>query len=342
MGADVGVGARVSLGRSGVQVSRFGLGTAPLGGLLRPVETQAAQDTVAAALDAGFGMFDTAPLYGFGEAERRLGRILAGRPLDDLVIATKVGRLIERGAPPDPSQIHQGRSFWPAGDPEVNPVRDYSAAGVIRSLEESRARLGIDRIDIAHVHDPEDHEDQARDEAIPALCELRARGQLRAVGIGVNETALPTRLIATGVDCLLIAGRYTLLDQSALDELLPAAIDHEVGIIAGGVYNSGVLADPFGAEPTYDYLPASAAIVDRARRIHDICHAHGVPPLAAALQFPLGHPAVRSVLIGARSVAELEENRRLATLSIPTDVWEHLQAEGLLRGDAPLPIAEGD
>lgn len=337
--SEQGFGARRPLGRTGLEVTCYGLGSAPLGGLLGAVEEEAALATVEAAWEAGIRFFDTAPLYGHGNAEHRLGRVLAGQPRDEFVLATKVGRLLRRGAPPDPTQQHEGQPFYRGvPDPDVNPVRDYSAAGVRRSIEESLGRLGLDRVDIAHVHDPEDYYAQARDEAIPALCELRDQGQIRAVGVGMNIASVPARLVQeTDLDCVLIAGRYTLLDQSALAELLPRCLDRGVGVIVGGVYNSGVLANPEADDATYDYVPVSAEVRERARQLRDLCRRYGVPLKAAAVQFPLAHPAVSNVLLGARSVDELAENRRLAETEIPHELWAELVERGLLPDAAPLP-----
>lgn len=338
-----GMGARRSLGRSGVEVTCCGLGSAPLGGLLGVVSEDAALATIDAAWDAGVRFFDTAPLYGHGTAERRLGRALNGRPRDDFVLATKVGRLLRRGAPPDPTQQHAGQPFYRGlSDREINPVLDYSADGVRSSIEESLDRLGLDRVDIAHVHDPDDYYEQTRDETIPALCEMRDEGLIRAVGVGVNMAAMPARLVTeTDLDCVLIAGRYTLLDQSAADELLPRCVERGVGVIIGGVYNSGILANPDADDATYDYVPAPAEIRERAQRLNEVCRRHDVPLKAAAVQFPLAHPGVSSILLGTRSVDELVENQQLIEQEIPVRLWADLVDEDLLPGTVPIPKPAG-
>lgn len=321
-----GLGGNRALGRSGVEVTRFGLGCAPIGGLLEAVADDQAMATIDAAWNAGVRLFDTAPLYGHGTAERRLGRALRNRDRDDYVLATKVGRLLRTGAPPDPSQQHDGRPFYrDLPDPDVNPVQDYSADGVRRSIEESLERLGLDRIDIAHIHDPDDYYEQVRDETVPALCALRDEGVIRAVGLGMNQAGLPARLVAeTDLDCVLIAGRYTLLDQSAADELLPRCLDRGVGVIVGGVYSSGILADPDAENATYDYVPAPVEIRERVRHLSESCRRHGVPLAAAAVQFPAHHPAVSCVLLGARSAGEVVDNERLVAQELPARLWPEL------------------
>lgn len=315
------------LGRSDIHVSALGLGTAPIGGLYEAVPESQARATVERAWEAGTRFFDTAPLYGHGLAERRLGAVLAQRPRDELVLATKVGRLLRPG---ETETIFHGI-------PPVQPVFDFSGPGIRRSLEESLERLGLDRVDIVHIHDPDDHADQALAESFPVLDELRREGVIRAVGAGMNQTQVLSRFAREAdFDCFLVAGRYTLLDQSALDELLPLCVERGIGIIIGGVYNSGVLARPeVGA--TYDYAPAPAPVLERARALAAVCAAHDVPLMAAAIQFPFGHPAVASVLSGARSAAEVEQNERMARMSIPAALWDELKDRGLLAPNAPTP-----
>ncbi len=260
-------------------------------------------------------LFDTAPLYGHGLAELRLGRALRGRPRDDFVLATKVGRLLRADAPPDP-----GQSFWPGARP-VNPVFDFSFDGTLRSVEESLERLGLDRIDILHLHDPDEHVDEALAGAYPALDRLRAEGMIRAVGAGSNAVEPLLRLAREAhFDCFLVAGRCTLLDRSALAELLPLCVEREIRVIAGGVFNSGVLAG--GA--TFEYRLASPALLERAASLKAVCDRQGVPLPAAAIQFPFRHGAVASVLVGARSPAEIDEDVDLATIPIPDELWAEL------------------
>jgi D-threo-aldose 1-dehydrogenase len=219
----------------------------------------------------------------------------------------------------------------------MNPVFDFSYDGVMRSFEESLIRLGMERIDVLHIHDPDNHFNQALEGAYRALDSLRDDGLISAVGAGMNQVEMLTRFAREAdFDCFLLAGRYTLLDQTGGDELLPLCLERGIAIIAGGVYNSGILADPTPGTH-YNYQPASAELLDRAQRIAGVCSRHGVPLKAAAIQFPLGHPAVNSVLIGCRSAAEVEENVRMFETPIPSQLWEELKAEHLLPAEAPVP-----
>lgn len=322
---------RVRLGANGPLVTRLGLGASVIGGLFAPVEEEDALAVVEAALDEGLAYVDTAPLYGLGRSEELVGRVLAGRPRSDVTLSTKVGRLL-RHDPPRHEQLPAG--MWPDAD-GLRPVFDFSRDGVLRSFEESLERLGTDRVDVVYVHDPHDHLDEAISAALPALAELRAQGTVAAIGVGMDDVAALTRVVAeTDVDCILLAGRYTLLDRSAADELLPSCSRRGVGVVVGGVFNSGVLADP-QAGARYDYEPASAAILERARRLHDACARHGVDLPAAALQFPLRHPAVTAVLTGVRSVDELRANVRAFDERLPEALWEELAEPGL----APAGVA---
>ncbi len=327
---------RVPLGDTRLTITRLGLGTAPLGGLFAPVTGADARATVERAYAAGLRLFDTAPLYGHGLAEERLGQVLRQEPRDEFVLATKVGRLLRAGAPPDPSQFHEGEPFYKVTSP-LNPVFDFRYDGVMRSVEESLRRLGLDRLDILHIHDPDAHYEEALTGAYPALDRLRREGTIAAAGVGMNQTEMLARFArAADFDCFLVAGRYTLLDQTALRELLPLCLERRIAIIAGGVYNSGILADP-RAGATFDYIPANAEMLERARRLQAVCRRYGIPLKAAALQFPLGHPAVAAVLIGCRCEAEVEENLRLFRADIPAALWEQLRREGLIPETAPAP-----
>jgi D-threo-aldose 1-dehydrogenase len=314
---------RVRLGRTEVQVTRLGLGLAPLGGLFTPVGAETARGTVEHAWQLGIRLFDTAPLYGNGLAERRAGPVLASKPRAELTLSTKVGRLLRPGGADD-------QDIWaePTG---VTPVFDFSAAGVRTSYAESLDRLGLERADILHLHDPDEHFEQAVAEALPALAELREQGRIGAVSAGMNQAAMLADLVRTGeLDAVLLAGRFTLLDQSGADELLPLCADRGVAVIAGGVFNSGLLADPRpGAR--FDYAPADADLVGRALAIKEVCRGHGVPLRAAAVQFPLTHPAVTSVLVGARNPAEVEDAVRMAAVAVPAGLWSDLRSEGLIR-----------
>ena len=330
--------SRVRLGRSAVQVTRLGLGTAPLGGLFAPVGDADAAAAIARAYAEGLRLFDTAPLYGSGLAERRIGRALRRHPRGEFVLATKVGRLLRAGAPPDRTQFRGGRPLFPDALP-VNPVFDFSYDGVLRSAEESLDRLGLERIDILHIHDPDDHYDEARAGAYAALARLRREGVIGAVGVGMNGTAVLLRFARdTDVDCFLVAGRYTLLDQSALPDLLPVCLARGIAVIAGGVFNSGILAAP-APDATFDYGPAAPEVIAKARRLEAACAAHGVPLAAAAIQFPFGHPAVTAVVVGCRSEREVAENVQMFRHPIPASLWDDLRRARLLGDEVPVPSA---
>jgi D-threo-aldose 1-dehydrogenase len=305
-------------------------GGAAIGNLFTAVSDEDAQATIDAAWEGGIRTFDTAPHYGLGLSERRLGAALRRRPRDEYVLCTKVGRLLEP-APYSPTQRSRAASRDDEGfDVPASHVRrfDYSADGVRRSLEASLRRLGLDRVDIALIHDPDDHGEQAFREAYPALEKLRAEGVVRAIGAGMNQAAMLTRFVTeTDVDVVLVAGRYTLIDSSAADTLLPAALRRGVAVIAGGVFNSGLLAAPVPGV-TYDYEAAPAELVTRARALEEICARFGVPLRAAAARFPLFHPAIASVLVGARSGAEITDAVRLRALDIPAALWDALAAAG--------------
>jgi D-threo-aldose 1-dehydrogenase len=336
---------RVPLGRTGLELTRLGFGGASIGGMFRWVEDEDAIATVRHAWSLGVRYFDTAPLYGYGASERRFGRALADQPRDGFVLSTKVGRLVRDAAAIPPRsdidrQMLDGRedAYYVVRDP-VRMVFDYSADGVRRSIEESLERLGLERIDIALIHDPDDHWREAIEGAWPALERLRAEGVIRAVGAGMNQSPMLTRFVReTSIDVVLVAGRYTLLDQGALDDLLPACLERGVGVLVGGVMNSGVLADPWPGA-TFNYGPAAPEIIDRARRIGQVCERHGVPLRAAAMQFPMAHPAVVSLVAGVRSVAHLDEYPALLAHPIPADLWSDLREEGLIAADAPVPAS---
>lgn len=325
------------LGRTELRVTRLGLGTAPLGGLFEAVDEQEAQAVVRRSLELGARFLDTAPLYGFGVAEERLGRALAGVPRERYVLATKVGRLLDADAPPEAAVNPGGRPLF-ADTPALNSKFDFSRDAIMRSFEESLGRLGVDRVDLLHIHDPDDHDvEQALADVYPALDALRSEGVIGAVGIGTAGVDTLVRFAREAEpDCFLLPGRYTLLAQPALTELLPLCEQRDISVIVGGVYNSGILAGPTG-RPTFDYVPAPPELLERARRLDAVCARHGVPLKAAAIQFPFGHPAVANVLSGARSVAELEENVRMLELPIPGELWDELRAEGLLGAEVPVP-----
>ncbi|GIH92563.1 aldo/keto reductase [Planobispora siamensis] len=308
-----------------MELSRYGFGGAPIGNLFTAVDDATATAAVDAAFDAGIRLFDTAPHYGLGLAERRLGAALAGRPRDSYVLSTKVGRLIV------PSPGGGGRDDEGFDVPaDLRRVRDYSREGVRRSLEESLERLGLDSVDIALIHDPDDHWEQAVSEAYPALAELREQGVVKAIGAGMNQWEMLAGFVReTDVDVVMLAGRYTLLDQSGGRELLPLCLERGVRVLAAGVFNSGLLAthEPSG---TYDYAPAPGSLLARARRIAAVCERHGVTLPQAALAFPLRHPAVASVVVGTRSAEEVARNAALTARPAPEALWADLAAEGLL------------
>jgi D-threo-aldose 1-dehydrogenase len=320
----------VRLGRTALTVTKLGLGTAPLAGLFQAVDEAQGVRVIERAWEAGIRFFDTAPLYGYGLAEIRVGKALRHKPRDEFVLASKVGRLLRADAPPEPGQAYRGT-------PAVNPVFDFSYDGVMRSVEESLERLGLDRIDILHIHDPDDHYDEAINSAYRALDRLRTDGVIGAVSAGMNQAEMLTRFAREGnFDCFLLAGRYTLLDQVALKELLPECLKRGIAIIAAGVYNSGILADPKpGAH--YDYQAAPPELLERAKRIRDVCERHGVPIKAAAVQFPFGHPAVTGVVVGCRSEQQLVESIEMFEVDIPGALWSDLKAERLLPPETPTP-----
>ncbi len=285
---------------------KVGLGTAPLGGLYESVSPEAARDTVDAAWALGIRCFDTAPLYGSGLAEQRLGQALAGRPRNAYTVSTKVGRVLRPGkANPEFD-----------GTPPLEPVFDYSTEGVRRSLAESLERLQLDAVDIALLHDPEDHMEDAR-RAIETVRELAPR-----VGVGTNVVRTALEFVERGdIDTVLLAGRYTLLDRSAGDELLPLCAERRIDVVAAGVFNSGILA----GGSTFDYLAAPPALLERRRALKATCAHYGVPLAAAAIQFPFRHPAVTSILVGARTPAEIQEDMRLLQHPIPGELWSELE-----------------
>ncbi|NEA68093.1 aldo/keto reductase [Streptomyces sp. SID12488] len=323
-----------TLGTTGVRVTELSFGAAAIGNLFRPVTDEAAYDAVDAAWDAGVRTFDTAPHYGLGLSERRLGAALHDR--DTYTVSTKVGRLLE----PNPEGGRGDDLANGFAVPDTHRrVWDFSCDGVLRSLEASLDRLGLDRVDIALLHDPDHHAEQALTEAYPALERLRAEGVVKAIGIGVNQCALPARFLReTDIDVVLLAGRYTLLEQEGLTEVLPEAAARGRSVIVGGVFNSGLLTDPKPGA-TYDYAPAPPHVLDRALRMKAVTERHGIPLRAAALHFPLGHPAVASVLSGARSADEVRDTVDQLRRTVPAALWDELRAEGLLPPHVPVPAA---
>jgi D-threo-aldose 1-dehydrogenase len=318
----------VALGRSAVRVTRLVFGGAPIGGLFAAVDDDSALATLEAAWDAGIRAFDTAPHYGVGLSERRIGRFLAGKPRGDYVVSTKVGRLLE---PAGLGDVDGAEGFF--GTPKLTRVRDYSRDGVLASLDASLERLGTDRVDVVLIHDPDDHGPQALDKAYPALAELRAQGVIGAVGVGMNQVEmLEWFLPRADLDCVLVAGRYTLLDTGAGASLLPECARRGVSVLAGGVFNSGVLAAAPAPGATYDYLPAPPEVIDRARRIGAACARRGIPLGAAALRFTLRHPAVTAAVVGARSPDEVRDDTAYLSEPPPDAVIDQLFGELIADG----------
>lgn len=331
------------LGRIGLHVSRLGFGSTAIGNLYRARTEGEAQAALQAAWDAGVRYIDTAPLYGLTLSEQRLGAFLADRPRDGFVISTKVGRMLE----PPASRGFVAEVYKDA--PELTPRFDYTGDAVRRSFEASLERLGLDRVDILYLHDlaPMNHAsaeayeqhfrsffDEGGHEAMLAL---KAEGRVRAVGVGVGSAEAAQRLIQEGeFDACLLAGRYTLLEQGALDSFLPLCEARGVGVVIGGPYNSGVLATGAVEGATYNYRPAPPEVMDRVRRIEQVCAAHDTPLIAVALQFPLHHPAVASTIPGLGAASEVAEAVELIARDIPLALYTDLKAEGLLARDAPV------
>lgn len=314
-----------------LEVTSIGLGSAPLGGLFTPVSNADAEATVARAWSLGVRFFDTAPLYGFGLAERRLGAFLRQQKRESYVISTKVGRLLRA---PDGGTAEDEHY---KGTPRERPVFDFSHDGVLRSVEESLGRLGLDHVDVLLVHDPDDHYDEAVTGAFRALQRLRSEGTVKAIGAGMNQSEMPVRFAeAVPVDCFLLAGRYTLLDQGALDALFPVCAAKSIGILLGGIYNSGILANPH-TSAKFNYEDADPVLVARARELDALCRKHGTELKAAALQFCMAHPAVTVAVMGARNAAEVSDNMAMSEKAVPQAFWQELRAKNLVDARAPLP-----
>ena len=334
------------IGTTGLRVARLGLGGAGLGGLYSDVSQDAARATVQRSFDLGARYFDTAPLYGLGKSEASLGAGLEGLDRDALVVSTKVGRVLE------PVEAPAARGHF-ANPKPFQPVFDYSRDGILRSLDDSLERLRLDSVEIALIHDPDagqslsDDVDveptyfrQAMDEAYPTLQGLKSDGVLKAVGVGMNQwQALARFARAADFDCFLLAGRYTLLDHSALPTLMPLCEEKRISLILGGPYNSGILASDLSPGTTYFYDEAPVDVLDRARAVKAVCDRHGTPLKAAALQFGLAHPAVASTIPGGRSPEEVEENVRMVEYDVPRELWAELKEEGLIPLAAPTPEA---
>ena len=331
-------------GNGGITLTELGFGTAPLGNLYRAITDEAARATLDAAWDAGMRYYDTAPLYGLGLSETRMNPFLRAHPRSEVTISTKVGRLLEVVPPEKRTGLDK---FFDV--PSRREVYDYSYDGILRSLEISLERLGVDSVEILYAHDldgwvhgsraeSDRRIDQLMASGYDALVRLRDEGVIRAFGAGVNEWQVCEALARRGdFDVFLLAGRYTLLEQEALESFLPLCEERNIGIVLGGPYNSGILAT--GAKPGafYNYEPAPQPILDRVARIERVCAAHGVPLATAAMQFPLRHPAVVSVIPGGQRPEEVAANVAALDVAIPAALWADLKSEGLMREDAPTP-----
>ncbi|MCZ4118233.1 aldo/keto reductase [Streptomyces sp. H39-S7] len=314
------------------ELPRLGLGCAPLGNLYRAMPDETAAAVTAAALDLGCGYLDTAPHYGLGLSEERLGRALAGRPRSSYVLSTKVGRRLR---PLAAGERTDGQGF--VDTPARAREWDFTADGIRATLEGSLTRLGTDRADIVYLHDVEDHLPAVYATGFPALAKLRDEGLVGAIGFGMNDSGVLARLVADlDVDVVLCAGRWTLLERTAYDDLLPVCAERSTAVVVGGVYNSGLLADPRPGAP-YNYAAAPPGLVRRALDIADVCAEFGVPLRAAALRFPFGHPSVVSAVVGAATPEEVRDNAALFSYDIPAPMWTALVERGLLDEDIPLP-----
>lgn len=324
------------LGKTGLEVTVLGFGGATIGGFGKPVPQDVAHNTVREAHGAGLTLFDTSPYYGYGRSEHRCGHVLREMPRDSFLISTKVGRCL------NPLRPHESMEGLRPGGLRFRPVFDYSYDGAMRSYEQSLARLGVGLVDILLIHDVDafthGSEDRAwrwfeaaLEGAYRALCELRRNGDVKAIGVGLNDVTWCSRFLeATQIDCILLAGKYTLLDQSALPELLPKCAARRVGVILGGPYNSGILAAGPVEGARFNYATATTDVIDRVKRLAAICSMHDVPMQAAALQFPLSHPVVSMVIAGAAAPGEVAENVEFMRFPIPPALWSHLRSEGFI------------
>jgi D-threo-aldose 1-dehydrogenase len=329
------------LGKAPVEVTQLGFGGAPIGDLYAKLPEEEALSTVHTAYEAGIRVFDTSPFYGYGLSEHRVGHVLRQYPRDSFVLSTKTGRYLK---PQEPNRINRGQ--WSNTLP-FEPIFDYSYDGVMRQVEDSLQRLATNRIDILLIHDAdvwthgeeaERRFEEAMSGAYRALDKLRGEGAVRAIGCGLNEWESCQRFLEAGdFDCFLLAGRYTLLDQSAVDKFLPSCVEKNVGILLGGPYNSGILATGAREGAKYNYKNASPEVLEKVRRIEAVCDRHNVPLPAAAIQFPLSHQAVSSVIPGAVSSREVKQNIEMMSIDIPDALWQELKEEGLLHPDTPTP-----
>ena len=336
---------RRKIGKTNLEVTELGLGGAPMGGFRATISDAEAMMLTDAAYDGGVRYFDTSPFYGYGRSELRMGAALRQRPRHEYVLSTKVGRILHAMKPGE----RVPADFRENGLPGFAPVFDYSYDGVMRSLEHSYLRLGLAHIDIALIHDVdfwtikdravlEERFKTVMDSGFKALDELRKAGIIGAIGVGINESDTSLRFIQAGdFDCMLLAGRYTLLEQGGLEAFLPECVKRSVSVILGGPYNSGILTGGVKPGATHDYVAAPAHLIDKAKKIETVCKRHGVELGAAAMQFPLSHPALCSVIPGALSAHEVEQNIARLSAAIPVELWSELKREGLLDPNAPTP-----
>jgi D-threo-aldose 1-dehydrogenase len=348
---------QVPLGGTDVRVDQLGIGTNPLGGLHQRIPPAIARATVETAWRSGARYYDVAPVYGYGFSEQVVGEVLRTHPRSEYRLTTKIGRLLLEDGPAgreDTMVLWEGVQLY-KDTAAVRPYFDFSYDGVRRSIDASRQRMGIDRFDAIHIHDPDLYPDEAVDGAYRALSDLKAAGEIGAIGVGVNQWPILVDLAGRAdFDAFLLAGRYTLLDQGALATLLPLCERTGISIIAGGVYNSGILSHPDpgsisgvgrGADAietwkdnvTFDYVPAEPLVIARAAALKAVCDRHGVPLMAAAIQFPLHHPAVACVLTGPRAPEHVVVNNEMLRFPIHDDLWAELKREGLLPAEAPTP-----
>ncbi|MGW2843536.1 aldo/keto reductase [Streptomyces sp. NPDC001274] len=301
-------------GRLPFDLPRLGIGTAPLGGLFEEVADAEAAATLRAAAEAGISYFDTAPRYGHGQAEERLGRLLGPAGITDPVISTKTGWLLRPRPDGSPGEV----------------VTDWTERGIRESLESSLTRLGRSSVDILYLHDPDDYPEEVRRTAYPAVRRLREEGLIRAIGFGMNHSGpLASYVAEFDVDVVLIAGRFSLLDHQAFDTLLPLCARTDTAVVVGGVFNTGLLADPTPGA-MFNYRPVPSEALERARRCRELCAEYGVPLTAAAIQFPLLHGAVSSVVLGCRSAAEVTANAAAARFPVPDELWLRLAEAGFV------------
>ncbi|MDX2546226.1 aldo/keto reductase [Streptomyces sp. WI04-05B] len=322
--------ARRRITDTSVELTELGFGASVIGNLFRVTQAADAASAIEAAWEAGIRYFDTAPHYGLGLSERRLGAALRHRPRTEYVVSSKVGRLL---VPNEHPQGVDSEGFVVRDD--LRRQWDFSRDGILRSIDDTLRRTGLDRLDIVYLHDPDDHWRQAADEAMPTLAELRDQGVVGAIGAGMNQTPMLTRFLReTPTDIVMLAGRYTLLDQTALDDVLPTAQELHKSVVAVGVFNSGLLSRNHPTEGMkYDYQDAPPELVDRARAIADVCSAFGTTLPAAAIAFPRTHPSIINVTLGMRTQEQVGRNMELHGQPVPEGLWDELRAQGLIRAD---------